>query len=55
MKMEAIEAAPAKPARKLPARGLMVLGAALVVGAGGVGYLHAAKRSVTTDNAYVKT
>lgn len=55
MKMETIQAAPAKPARKLPARGLLVLGAAIVVGAGGVGYLHAAKGSVTTDNAYVKT
>lgn len=51
--MEAI-AAPAKPKRKLPARGLVVLGAALVIGAGGVGWLQAAKGSVTTDNAYVK-
>jgi membrane fusion protein (multidrug efflux system) len=44
----------AKPKRKLP-RGMLVLAAALVVGAGGYGYIHAAKGSATTDNAYVKT
>jgi membrane fusion protein (multidrug efflux system) len=54
MKMETIATTPAKPRRKLPARGLIVLGAALVVGGGGVAYVHAAKGAVTTDNAYVK-
>lgn len=53
--METITPAPAKPKRKLAARGVLVLAAALVVGGGGVGWLQAAKRSVTTDNAYVKT
>jgi membrane fusion protein, multidrug efflux system len=46
---------PVKPKRKRPPRGVLVLGAALVVGAGGVGYLNSAKASATTDNAYVKT
>ena len=56
MKMESIEAgAPVKPKRKLPPRGVLVLGAALIVGAGGYGYIHAAKDSATTDNAYVRT
>ncbi|WP_293897821.1 HlyD family secretion protein [Phenylobacterium sp.] len=57
MKMETIataEAVPAKPRRKLP-RGVLVLGVALVVGAGGVAYLLAAKPTAATDNAYVKT
>ncbi|HEY0651357.1 HlyD family secretion protein, partial [Phenylobacterium sp.] len=48
-------AAPVKPKRKLPPRGVLVLGAALVVGGAGYGYIHAAKGSATTDNAYVKT
>jgi len=48
-------AKPVKPKRKLPPRGLLVLGAALVVGGGGVAYLRSAKASATTDNAYVKT
>jgi membrane fusion protein (multidrug efflux system) len=48
-------AAPVKPKRKLPARGVLVLGAALVVGGGGYAYIHAAKGWATTDNAYVKT
>ncbi|PZQ61460.1 MAG: HlyD family secretion protein [Phenylobacterium zucineum] len=57
MKMEtAIEAAaPAKPRRRLPARGVLVLGAALVVGGGGYAWINAAKGAATTDNAYVKT
>jgi membrane fusion protein (multidrug efflux system) len=46
---------PAKPKRRLPPRGVLVLGAALVVGAGGVVYLLAAKPTAATDNAYVKT
>ena len=56
MKMETIETATAVPAKKrrLPARGLLVLGAALVIGGGGVAYLNAAHRSATTDNAYLK-
>ncbi|MBI1196715.1 MAG: HlyD family efflux transporter periplasmic adaptor subunit [Phenylobacterium sp.] len=41
--------------RRLPPRGLLVLAAALVVGGGGFAYLHAARASATTDNAYVKT
>ena len=45
----------AKPRRRLPARGLIVLALALAAGAGGVAYLHAAKGAVTTDNAYLKT
>jgi len=48
-------ATPVKPKRKLPARGVLVLGAALVVGGGGYAYIHAAKAAATTDNAYVKT
>ncbi|MEW5686126.1 MAG: HlyD family secretion protein [Pseudomonadota bacterium] len=57
MKMEtAIEAAaPAKPRRRLPPRGVLVLGAALIVGVGGFAWINAAKGSATTDNAYVKT
>jgi membrane fusion protein (multidrug efflux system) len=56
MKMETIEAgAPVKPKRRLPPRGLLVLGAALVVGGGGYAWIHAAKGAATTDNAYVKT
>jgi len=41
--------------RKRPPRGVLVLGAALVVGGAGYGYIHAAKGAATTDNAYVKT
>ena len=48
-------AAPVKPKRRLPPRGVLVLGVALVVGGAGYGYIHAAKGSATTDNAYVKT
>jgi len=58
MKMETVEradAVPLKPKRRLPPRGLLVLGAALVIGAGGVLYLRAAKGAVSTDNAYVKS
>ncbi len=56
MKMEAIAAgAPVKARRRLPPRGVMVLGAAVLVGAGGYGWINAAKASATTDNAYVKT
>ena len=47
-------APPVKARRKLP-RGLIVLALALSVGAGGYAYIHAAKASATTDNAYVKT
>ncbi len=56
MKMEAIEIASAVPAKKrrLPARGVLVLAIALVIGGAGVFYLHAAKGSATTDNAYLK-
>lgn len=56
MKMEtAIEAAaPVKPRRRLPPRGVLVLGAALAVGTGGYAWINAAKGSATTDNAYVK-
>lgn len=54
-KIEAAAAVEAKPKRRIPPRGFLVLGAALVVGAGGVAYLHAAKPAATTDNAYVKT
>jgi len=46
---------PVKRKRKLPPRGVLVLGAALVVGGAGYGYIHAAKGAATTDNAYVKT
>ncbi len=45
---------PARGKRKLP-RGLIVLAAALAAGAGGYAYIHAAKGSVSTDNAYLKT
>ena len=64
MKMEpiaAVDAAPvappvaAKPKRRLPPRGVLVLGAALAVGGGGVAWLLAAKPTAVTDNAYVKT
>lgn len=55
MTMDASGVAGAKPRRRLPPRGLIVLAAALVVGAGGYAYIHGAKRSATTDNAYVKT
>ena len=58
MKMEAIDAAaaiPAKPKRRLPPRGWLVLGAALVVSGGGYAWLHAPPASAVTDNAYVKT
>lgn len=49
-------AAPAaKPRRKGLPRGVLVLAAALVVGGAGYAWLHAAKGSATTDNAYVKT
>jgi membrane fusion protein (multidrug efflux system) len=57
MKMEAIsgvEVAPLKR-RRLPPRGLLVLAAALLVGTAGVLYLRAAKGSVSTDDAYVKS
>jgi membrane fusion protein, multidrug efflux system len=55
MKMETIDAGvPVKPKRKRPARGVLVLGAALAVGGGGYAYIHAAKAGATTDNAYVK-
>ena len=46
---------PVKRRRRLPPRGVLVLGAALVVGGAGYGYIHAAKGAATTDNAYVKT
>lgn len=56
MKMETIETgAPVKPRRRLPPRGVLVLAAALVVGGGGYAYIHAAKGSAVTDNAYVRT
>jgi membrane fusion protein (multidrug efflux system) len=56
MKMETVtEGVPVKPKRKAPPRGVMILGAALVVGGAGYGYIHSAKASATTDNAYVKT
>ncbi|TAL32028.1 MAG: HlyD family secretion protein [Phenylobacterium sp.] len=56
MKMETIETgAPVKPRRRLPPRGVLVLAAALVVGGGGYSYIHAAKGSAVTDNAYVRT
>jgi len=51
----AAAAAPAKPRRRLPPRGVLVLGAALAVGAGGVAYILAAKPTAATDNAYLKT
>lgn len=56
MKLEPIlTGEPVKPRRRLPPRGVLVLGAALVVGGAGYGYIHAAKASAVTDNAYVKT
>lgn len=55
MKMEDVALASAKPVRRLPARGLLVLGAAVLMGGGGAFWLQAAKGSATTDNAYVKT
>ena len=57
MKMETVAAADAVPLkrRRLPPRGWLVLAAALVIGTGGVVYLRAAKASVATDNAYVKS
>ncbi|WP_068874938.1 MULTISPECIES: HlyD family secretion protein [unclassified Phenylobacterium] len=56
MKMETVTTgSPVKPRRRLPPRGVLILGAALAVGAGGYAYIHAAKGSATTDNAYVKT
>ena len=56
MKMEAIDTATAVPAKKprLPPRGVLVFGAALAIGAGGVFYLNASHASATTDNAYLK-
>jgi membrane fusion protein (multidrug efflux system) len=55
MKMEAIAAGePVKARRRRPSRGMLVLGAAVLVGAGGYAWINAAKASVTTDNAYVK-
>ncbi|WP_296600188.1 HlyD family secretion protein [Phenylobacterium sp.] len=54
--MEAVTAGePVKPRRKLPPRGVLMLGAALVVGGGGYAYIHAAGGTAVTDNAYVKT
>ncbi len=41
--------------RRGPPRGVIVLVAALVIGGGGYAYLHAAKASATTENAYIKT
>ncbi|MET0273376.1 MAG: HlyD family secretion protein [Phenylobacterium sp.] len=55
MKMEAItDGAPLKARRRLPPRGWLVLGAALVIGTAGVVYLRSAKATASTDNAYVK-
>jgi len=55
MKMETVTTGtPVKSRRKLP-RGMLIAGAALVVGAGGYAYIHASGASATTDNAYVKT
>jgi membrane fusion protein (multidrug efflux system) len=48
-------AVPARPKRRLPPRGVLVLGLALAAGAGGYAWLHAAPASAVTDNAYVKT
>lgn len=45
----------AKPRRRPPPRGVIVLAAAVLVAAGGYAYIHGAKASATTDNAYVKT
>ena len=56
MKMETVtEGVPVKPRRRLPPRGVLILGAALVVGGAGYIYIHSAKASAVTDNAYVKT
>jgi len=57
MKMETVTGADAVPLkrRRLPPRGWLVLAAAIVIGAGGVLYLRAAKASVSTDNAYLKS
>ena len=52
---EGADAAPAPPKRRLPPRGWLVLAVALAIGIGGVVYLRAAKGSVSTDNAYVKS
>lgn len=56
MKMEAIDTATAVPAKKrrLPPRGFLVFGAALVIGGAGMFYLNASHASATTDNAYLK-
>lgn len=54
MKMETIAPTPAKRRLRLPPRGWLVLGAALVIGTAGVVYLRSAKASASTDNAYVK-
>lgn len=53
--LKAAEPVAAPRRRRLPPRGLLVLGAALLVGAGGYAYLHAARAATATDNAYVKT
>jgi membrane fusion protein (multidrug efflux system) len=51
----ALDAGPqVKMRARLPVRPLLVLAAALVVGAGGVIWLRSAGGSVATDNAYVK-
>jgi membrane fusion protein (multidrug efflux system) len=57
MKMETVAGVDAVPLkrRRLPPRGWLVLGAALIIGAAGVLYLRAAKGSVSTDNAYLKS
>ena len=57
MKMETVAGVGAVPLkrRRLPPRGWLVLAAALVIGTGGVLYLRAAKGSVSTDNAYLKS
>ncbi|MDB5497155.1 MAG: hypothetical protein JWP28_1186, partial [Phenylobacterium sp.] len=57
MKMETVAGVDAVPLkrRRLPPRGWLVLAAALVIGTGGVVYLRAAKGSVCTDNAYLKS
>ena len=47
-------AAPVKPKRRLPPRALMVLGAAVLLAAGGAAWLRLAPASVSTDNAYLK-
>lgn len=45
----------ARPRRRLPPRGVLVLAAALTAGAGGYVWIHAGKATAATDNAYVKT